>query len=382
MSSNPTPVRRSFLVRFFDNFLQESNIKWMLVVGMMILLASSLLLVSAHWTTCTPIWKYLIFLSYTVTIFVVGEWTGSRLGLRRTGTVLQSLTVLLVPISFLVLRWVGEDTERTDTLYHVAMLGINFVFSALASRRVFHHFLRGHQPTFLISFLLLSLAGAIVPGLPEAWAPGTALVLWAVFAVGSVKVNRHVFWLTEEHRTPRIFGFFPILLLGSQFLLLFVLHAPHQIGLDWFGLGLVLTAIPVLLTADTVAKVFQQRTGDLVRPLPWAIIGPMALGLLLPLPRADRATPARHCMQRSGRRCPAAVAARRVALATHAAVAGGLPVRPLQRQGQLRAALQREAVGLHLHSRQSPAPPTRTARRQSCFLPARRKLCGCQAAHR
>ena len=281
MSSNPTPIRQNFLVRFFDNFLQERNIKWMLVVGMMILLASSLLLVSAHWTTCTPVWKYLIFLSYTVAIVLVGDWTGRRLGLRRTGTMLQGLTVLLVPISFLVLRWVRGDTGPTEPLQHLVLLGINIAFSVVATQRVFHHFLRGNQPTFLISFLLLSLAGAVVPGLPEAWAPWTALALWTVFAVGSVKVNRHVFWLTEEHRAPRIFGFFPILLLGSQFFLLFALHAPNQIGLDWLGLGLVLTAIPILLTADGVAKVFQQRTGDLVRPLPWAIIAPMGLGLLL-----------------------------------------------------------------------------------------------------
>ncbi len=40
-------------------------------------------------------------------------------------------------------------------------------------------------------------------------------------------------------------------------------------------------AIPVLLTADAVAWVFQKRTGDLVRPLPWPIIGPLGLGLAL-----------------------------------------------------------------------------------------------------
>ena len=68
---------------------------------------------------------------------------------------------------------------------------------------------------------------------------------------GSVKVNRHVFWLTEEHRAPRIFGFFPIMLLGAQFLMLFALHTASKISLDWIGFGCVLTAIPILLTADT-----------------------------------------------------------------------------------------------------------------------------------
>jgi hypothetical protein len=282
MRSDPTPAQRSLLVRFCDAFLQERNIKWTLLVGMLILLGSSLLLVSAHWDTYTPLWKYLIFLGYTGLIFAAGEWTRHRLVLPRTATVLQALTVLLLPITFLVLHWVmRKDAGLVENGFHIVVLVADLGFSVLAAGRIFRHFLRGRQPTFLACFLILALSGAIVPGLPEAWAPLVALALWAVFAAGSVKVNRHVFWLIEEHRAPRIFGFFPILLLGSQFLILFALHAPNKISLDWIGFGCVLTAIPVLLTADAVARVFQQRTGDLVRPLPRSIIGPLGLGLVL-----------------------------------------------------------------------------------------------------
>lgn len=96
-----------------------------------------------------------------------------------------------------------------------------------------------------------------------------------------MKVNRHVFWLTEEQRKPRIFGFFPVLLLGSQFLLVFGLNFAGSIPSDWFGLACALVAIPVLLTADAVAYVFQQRTGDLVRPIPWPIMLPIVVGVML-----------------------------------------------------------------------------------------------------
>jgi hypothetical protein len=282
MSNHPAPVPRSFLVRFCDSFLQDRNIKWMLAVGMLILLGSSLLLVTTHWDAYTPSWKYVIFLGYTAVIFGLGEWARQRLALPRTATVLQVLTVLLVPITFLVLHWVQrEQAGLVDFGFHLVLGSCNLVFAVMAARRIFHHFLRGHQPTFLAGYLVLALAGAVVPGLPEAWAAQVALFLWAVFAMGSVKVNRHVFWLTEEQRAPRIFGFFPILLLGAQFLILFALHAPHKITLDWLGVGCVLVAIPVLCTADAVARVFQQRTGDLVRPLPWPIVGPLALGLVL-----------------------------------------------------------------------------------------------------
>ena len=301
MSTDQNPVSRPVILRFCDGFLQDRNIKWMLMAGMLILLCSSLLLVSAHWDTCTPVWKYGIFMTYMAAIFGVGQWTRNRLVLPRTATVLQMLTVLLVPISFVVLHWVvrnpavgqisttAEVNGRIGILphglagheLHLILGTLNLAFALAAARTIFHHFLRSHQPTFLVSYLLLALAGAVVPGLPEAWAPVLLLALWAIFAVGSVKVNRHVFWLTEEQRAPRIFGFFPIILLGTQFLMLFALYAPANITLDWLGLGAVLVAIPVLCAADAVAWVFQQRTGDLVRPLPWVIIGPMALGIML-----------------------------------------------------------------------------------------------------
>ncbi len=284
MSSQTEP--RSYFFRILDAFLQEENIKWVLGLGVCILLGSSLRLVTMHWNECTPVWKYLILLSYTGCVFVLGRFSYHRVGLRKTGTVLMALTVLLIPLSFLALHWVrpagettGIDLWRNTGL--TALLGVNLVFSVYASRQIFRHFLRQNEPTFLISYLLLCVAGAVVPGLPVAWAPILALALWAVFAAGTVKVNRHVFWLAEEHRLPRIFGFFPIALLGAQFAAVFSLGLAQHLTLPWLGLLCTLIALPILLTADAVARVFEQRTGGIVRPLPWSISGPIVLGTVL-----------------------------------------------------------------------------------------------------
>jgi len=274
------PESPSVLVRFLDAFLQERNIKWVLGVGVLILMGSSLLFVTTHWETYTPLWKHIVLLLYAGTIHAAGQWSYHRLGLRRTGTVLQALMVLLIPLLFVALQALPGDAQDRGIAYG-ALLAATFAFSLEAGRRVFRHFLRGSQPTFLCSYLILAVAGAAPPTHSSAWAPLVALALWAVFAIGTIKVNRHVFWLTEENRAPRIFGFFPIALLGAQFLLLVALHAVPYVALEWLGFGLVLVAIPVLVTADTVAAVFQQRTGDLVRPLPWAIVLPLGVGLAL-----------------------------------------------------------------------------------------------------
>ncbi|HWL10836.1 MAG TPA: hypothetical protein VNQ76_20680 [Planctomicrobium sp.] len=280
----------SLLIRFLDSFLHERNIKWMLGIGTLILLGSSLRLVSMHWGDYTPFWKYGILLAYTAVIFAASQISYFRLGLLRTGTVLMALTVALIPVSFYALHWVHpEGPFEWSTIAQqvglISLVGVNFVLSAAATHRIFVHFLRKPQWTFEFSYLALSLAGAVVPaavsGLSQSWSYGIVTVLWLLFTVGTLKVNRHVFWLNEEEHRPRIFSFFPILLLGTQFLGLFAISLSQEIEMQWWGLGCALIAIPVLLTADTVTKVFQQRTGNLVRPLPSSIVAPLVVGLIL-----------------------------------------------------------------------------------------------------
>ena len=52
------------------------------------------------------------------------------------------------------------------------MLAGNVVFSLLAARRIFEHFLRKPQPTFIACYALLSLAGVLISLYPA----GTVLL--------------------------------------------------------------------------------------------------------------------------------------------------------------------------------------------------------------
>ena len=83
--------RQPWLLRFLDTFLQEQSIKWMLAVGMLILLGSSLMLVTSHWDSYTPVWKLLVLLGYTAGLHIAGQVTWHSLGLQRTGTGLMAI---------------------------------------------------------------------------------------------------------------------------------------------------------------------------------------------------------------------------------------------------------------------------------------------------
>jgi len=276
---------RNLALRFFDRFLDERNIQWILAIGMLIVLASSLLLVGWNWNEAgyTPWWKYLTLVAYWGLVNGAGEWGYHRLGLRKTGTVLMALAVLLVPISFLALRWL--ETTSPGAPWAAALLVLNLAASAAVVVRVFGHFLRGPQPAFMASYLLLSLGWAVVPGVDWSASPVTTLLtglgLWLAFALGVMRVNDHVFWLIERHQTPRVFGFLPILLLGAEFLGLFGFYLAPQVSLAWWGLACVLTAIPVLRAADGIARIHETRAGESAGPLPWSIVMPLGIGLLL-----------------------------------------------------------------------------------------------------
>jgi hypothetical protein len=270
LADSPQPAAsqdRPLLVRFCDAFLQEQNIKWLLGLGMLILLGSSAMLVTSHWATYTPVWKYLVLLGYTVLIHLAGQVAYHHLLLRKTGTGLMALTVLLIPLSFLALRWVHPEGMFTlggllSQSGLLSLLAVNGLFSSWASKRIFRHFLRRTEPVFLASYLLLAFSGAVIPALPATLASLASLLLWGLYAVGSIAVNRHVFSLTLAYRLPRIFGFFPILLLAGQFLILFAAGLAPHVPLEWIGFGLVLTAIPWLHATDALARACSGRVPD------------------------------------------------------------------------------------------------------------------------
>jgi hypothetical protein len=285
MSTETEP--RSPLMRFFDAFLSEENIRWMLGLGVLLLLGSSIRLVTVHWQEYTPVWKYLILLAYTTVVFVGSQIGWYRLGLRKTGSVLMGLTVLLIPVNFLALHWVQSAgtsiwSDPTHLVLWLGLIVLTLALSTVAAGRIFQHWLRIPQATFFLSYLALSAAGAIVPALPTQWSAGVTLVLWLIFSAGTLKVNRHVFWLIEEHRQPRILGFLPIALLGGQFVGLFALQlATHLPSIGWIGLASALCAMTVLATADAVVAVHQQRTGPMSRPYPWPVVLPLVVGCML-----------------------------------------------------------------------------------------------------
>ena len=150
-----------FLERFFNSFFQEKNIKWMLIVGAAIVFGSSLMLVTKAWPDWSFSLKYLTIIGYTGILFGVSELTRLRLKLHATYRVLQALTMLLLPVGFLSLTWLSPGTAMQSVaslLSTVLLLSPAVALMWWSSTRIFDHWLRGRQPSFLFSFMALCLA--------------------------------------------------------------------------------------------------------------------------------------------------------------------------------------------------------------------------------
>ncbi len=298
-AASPSAASPSWLESFVQNFFQEKNIKWMLIIGAAIVFGSSLMLVNKALVLVNQAWPewwqavtYLTIIGYTGLIFCTAELSRRRLKLLATGVVLQALTLLLLPVCFFSLTWLSAGTAVQGNLLHtlggnfqwIQYLGLMLPAIALlwiASRTILDHWLQGRQTTFLISFAILCVAGALPVISSPVMAAAFFVAGWLVFTAGVVKVNRHTFWLAEQHQRPRIFGFLPIAMLGIQFIAVVSIKAAAVLPPQWIGLAIVLVSATILMTTRTVAEVFRQRTGDLVRPLPWPIIVPLLAGLVL-----------------------------------------------------------------------------------------------------
>ncbi|MCA9008989.1 MAG: hypothetical protein KDB01_04545 [Planctomycetaceae bacterium] len=281
---NHESAQRSFAEQFLSSFLNERNIRWLLVVGAAIVFGSSLMLVTKAWPDWSPVLKYLSILGYTAAAFVFAELGRRRLKLQATYKVLYALTLLLLPTCFMSLMWLSAGTSTQQTLQTIEVIGLLLPaigFLWIASRQILDHLLNGRQTTFLNSYRLLCVAGVLPRFSSEVSAFAFLLCCWAVFTAGVIKVNRHTFWLAEEHRFPRVFGFLPILMLGLQFLILTGTRAVSALPPQWIGFSCVLVAFTILMTSRTVAGVFRQRTGNLVQRLPWTVVVPLISGVAL-----------------------------------------------------------------------------------------------------
>ncbi|WP_416675021.1 hypothetical protein [Egbenema bharatensis] len=111
-SSRRSPLAADRLERWFQAFMAEISVIWLLFLGVFLVVVSSGVLAASQWQNFPPIGQYGILLTYTLAFFGAGIWTGRRETLRLTARMLQITTLLIIPINF----WMIDGLNLWQTL--------------------------------------------------------------------------------------------------------------------------------------------------------------------------------------------------------------------------------------------------------------------------
>jgi len=91
----------------WQSFLDELSIRWLLFLGIFLVVLSSGVLAASQWQNFSDYGQYVILLLYSLGFWGIGFWTGKQKGLKLTAQTLSAIAILLIPINFWAISHLG-----------------------------------------------------------------------------------------------------------------------------------------------------------------------------------------------------------------------------------------------------------------------------------
>lgn len=118
--------------RILQSFLDELSIRWLLFIGIFLVIISSGVLAASQWQNFPPAVQYLVLLGYTFGFWGMGWWTSKQQDLRLTSQTLNQIATLLIPINFWAINYLSlgnNGIEWSIIIGAIVGLGISNYFS-------------------------------------------------------------------------------------------------------------------------------------------------------------------------------------------------------------------------------------------------------------
>ncbi len=96
----PLTKFRNFFAQAWQAFKDELSVRWLLFLGLFLVVASSGVLAATQWERFPDPGQYLVLLTYTLIFWGVGFWASKQENLPLTSQTLKAITLLLVPVNF------------------------------------------------------------------------------------------------------------------------------------------------------------------------------------------------------------------------------------------------------------------------------------------
>ncbi len=95
-----TAKKPNILSRMLQSLGEELSVRWLLFLGMFLVVVSSGVLAASQWEKFPPSGQYGVLLAYTLSFWGISFWAGRQSNLSLTTRALLIVTLLLVPVNF------------------------------------------------------------------------------------------------------------------------------------------------------------------------------------------------------------------------------------------------------------------------------------------
>lgn len=137
VAAAPSPLPTSWLTRSLQTVMAEIGVIWLLCLGVFMVVVSSGVLAASQWQNFSPIGQYGILLTYTLAFGGVSWWTGRQPALQVTTRMLQTATLLIIPVNFWMMDglqlWQSGGGVALNLLAALILTGVTIVLTARLS---------------------------------------------------------------------------------------------------------------------------------------------------------------------------------------------------------------------------------------------------------
>jgi hypothetical protein len=150
------PKKPSFVNSMLQSWGEELSVRWLLFLGVFLVVLSSGVLAASQWERFPAVGQYGVLFAYTLSFCGFTLWAGKQSNLRLTAQTLLIVTLLLVPINF----WAMDSFSLWQNPLNLVVMGIasltlTFITNQLCqNRNIINNFPSGKLP--LINIIGLS----------------------------------------------------------------------------------------------------------------------------------------------------------------------------------------------------------------------------------
>ena len=150
------PKKPSFVNSMLQSFGEELSVRWLLFLGVCLVVLSSGVLAASQWERFPAVGQYGVLFAYTLSFCGFTFWAGKQSNLRLTAQTLLIVTLLLVPINFWAMDSFSLWQNPLNLIVMViASLTLTFIANQLCqNRNIITNFPSGKLP--LINIIGLS----------------------------------------------------------------------------------------------------------------------------------------------------------------------------------------------------------------------------------